>query len=218
MTDWLGREKVAGNSYRPLRLAPRLRPDGNPPLPGLCGLFVYLLRTPVANGDPSPRRTHPHWKGPQREVSHEHQHRTTARRSGRPGIAGEPESLAAGPTTISSALRAVTAGSASARPRLCGRSRPRRPPRRRRDGCLAWRAATQSTARATAAVVKESAARQLACCLAIPTAGRVPREAAASGRVGKRRLGAAQPRIGTGQRGTCRSKGCGAQCRRALGG
>ena len=40
--------------------------------------------------------------------------------------------------------------------------------------------------------------------------GRLPREAAASGRVRKRRVAAAQPRIGTSQRGTCRPKACGA--------
>jgi hypothetical protein len=48
------------------------------------------------------------------------------------------------------------------------------------------------------------------CCHAIPTSRRGPREATASGRVRKRRVGAAQPRIGTSQAWNLASQACGA--------
>ena len=52
------------------------------------------------------------------------------------------------------------------------------------------------------------AAARRRCCHAIPTARRVPLEAAASGRVRKRRVGAAPPRIGTSQAWNLSSQAC----------
>ena len=71
-------------------------------------------------------------------------------------------------SAMAGALTAVSIGSTIARPRLSGSNRRVRPPRRRRGGCLARRAATQSTACEIAAVVKESPVRQLAASAATP--------------------------------------------------